>query len=96
MVQTLLKLRFQQAGGIVFACGALHAKRLLDELKKHDLQDRVLYYFPHSSARYDESIDDVHEVIVDDALLGHTHLLSQEDIRSFGKRIIKEVSGKIK
>jgi hypothetical protein len=54
MVQNLLKLRTQQEEGIIFACGALHAKGLMDEFKKHGLQDEVLYYFPHSSSRYDE------------------------------------------
>ncbi|MEX0961354.1 MAG: hypothetical protein WDZ28_00665 [Simkaniaceae bacterium] len=96
MVQNLLKLRTQQKEGMIFACGALHAKGLIDEFKKHDLQDEVLYYFPHSSSRYDESIDDIDAVMTDTlgALVDHTYLLAQEDIKPFGKKVIREITEK--
>jgi len=98
MVQNLLKLRTEQEEGIIFACGALHAKGLIDEFKKHGLQDEVLYYFPHSSSRYDESVDDIEVVMHDTSgtLVDHTHLLAQKDIKSFGERVIREITGKTK
>ena len=98
MVQNLLKLRTQQEEGIVFACGAIHAKGLIDEFKKLGLQDEVLYYFPHSSSRYDESVDDIEVVMHDTSgiLIDHTHLLAQKDIKPFGERVIREITGKTK
>jgi len=98
MVQNLLKLRTQQEEGIIFACGAIHARGLIDEFKKNGLQDEVLYYFPHSSSRYDESVDDI-EVITNGTLgtlIDHTYLLAQKDIKPFGERIIREITGKTK
>jgi hypothetical protein len=95
MFQNLLKLKTQQNEGVVFVCGASHAKGLIDEFKKHGLQDEVLYYFPHSSSRYDESVDDI-KVIMNDTLVGHTHLLAPEDIKPFGERVIREIIGKTK
>lgn len=96
MVQNLLKLRTQQEEGVVFACGALHAKGLVDEFKKHGLQDEVLYYFPHSSSRYDENIDDIKRITNDPLgpLVDHTYLLAQKDIKPFGERVIREIIGK--
>lgn len=96
MVQNLLKLREQQEEGIIFACGALHAKTLMDEFKKQGLQDEVLYYFPHSSSRYDECVDDIEVVMTDtlNALKDHTYLLAEKDIKPFGERVIKEITGK--
>jgi hypothetical protein len=98
MVQNLLKLRTQQEEGIIFACGALHAKGLIDALKKQGLQDEVLYYFPHSSSRYDESVDDIEVVMYDTSgiLADHTHLLAQKDIQPFGQRVIREITRKTK
>lgn len=95
MVQNLLKLRAQQEEGVIFACGALHAKGLMDEFTKHGLQDEVLYYFPHSSSRYDESIDDM-EIAMNDTLINHTHLIAQKDIKPFSERVIREIIGKTK
>jgi ribosome-binding factor A len=92
--QNILTIRAQQEEGIVFACGALHAERLIDEFRKHGLQEEVLYYFPHLSSRYDERIDDINEVSMCDTLRGHTHLLSQRDIKLFGERVLREISGK--
>jgi hypothetical protein len=92
--QNLSALRTQQAGGIVFVCGAIHAKAMIDQFKKTGLQDEVLYYFPHSSNRYDESIDDIRDVLMNDTLQNHTYLLSQKHMKAFGKRVIREISEK--
>lgn len=92
--QNLLKLRTQQEEGVIFVCGAFHAKGLIGEFKKHGLQDEVLYYFPHSSSRYDESVDDINKVAMNSTLLDHTYLLAQKDIKPFGERIIREITGK--
>ena len=95
IVQNLLKLRTQQKEGIIFSCGALHAKRLIDKLEDHGLQDEVLYYFPHSSSRYEESVDDI-DALKTDTLEGHTYLLAQKDIKPFGERVIREITRKTK
>jgi len=97
MFQNLLKLKAQQEGGVIFSCGALHAKKLINEFEKHGLQDEVLYYFPHSSMRLDESINDIEYVVgKDNTLVGHTHLLAQKDIKPFGERIIRDITKKTK
>lgn len=91
MFQNLLKLRSQQEEGVIFVCGALHAKRLIDEFKKHGLQNEVLYYFPHSTSRYEESEDDI-QLLMDDTLRDHTYLLAQKDIKPFGERVIRDIT----
>ena len=98
MFQNLLKLRTQQDEGIIFACGALHAKGLIDEFTRHGLQDEVLYYFPHSSSHYDDSVNDIEVLTHDtsDTLVGHMHLLTQKDIQPFGKRVLREITEKTK
>lgn len=92
--QNLCALRTQQEGGLVFACGALHAKGLIDQFKQNGLENEVLYYFPHSSSRYDESVDDVNHFAMNVTLLNHTYLLSQKDLKPFGERVIREISEK--
>lgn len=94
--ENLLKLRAQQEKGIIFVCGASHASGLLAKFKERNMHDEVLYYFPHSSSRYDDSLDDIKEVLMNDTLQGHTHLLTKERIRPFSKKIVKEITGKIK
>jgi hypothetical protein len=91
----LLKLQTEQKKGIIFICGALHAKGLIDLFKNHGLQDRVLYYFPHSPSRYEESIDDI-KIMMNNDLTNHTHLLAQKDIKTFSKRLIEEIDAKTK
>ncbi len=94
--QNLQKLRTNSEEGVIFSCGAHHAKGLIDAFKKHGLQEEVLYYFPHSSSRYDESLDHI-QLALDDSsgtLVGHTHLLAQEDLKPFGERVIREIAEK--
>ena len=95
MFQNLLKFRAQQEEGVIFSCGVLHAKGLINEFKKHGLHDEVFYYFPHSSSRYDKSIDDI-KVAMNDTLVDHTYLLAQEDIKPFSERVIREITEKTK
>lgn len=96
MVQNLLKLRAEQEEGIIFACGALHTKGLIEEFNKRGLKDEVLFYFPHSSMRYDESVDDIEDLInlSSGFLSNHSHLLNPEDIQPFGTRILSEITQK--
>lgn len=95
MFSNLLKLRAQHEEGIVVACGALHASRLLARFKEQNMQDEVLYYFPHSSGRYENRVDDIRDLVaMNDSLVGHTHLLRKQEVRSFGDRIIKEITEK--
>ncbi|MCB1108258.1 MAG: hypothetical protein KDK44_01230 [Chlamydiia bacterium] len=92
--QNLLKLRSQQQEGVIFACGALHAKGLIDKFKKYGLQDEVLYYFPHSSSCFDERVDDIKELAKNETLVNHTYLLAEEDIKPFGQKIIRNITDK--
>ncbi|MCB1082012.1 MAG: hypothetical protein KDK63_02585, partial [Chlamydiia bacterium] len=73
--QHLIFLKNEQKKGVIFACGAKHAKSLISELKKYEEEGEVLYYFPHSPSRYDESLDDVAVLLEknDGVLEGHTY-----------------------
>ncbi len=98
MFKNLLELRTQHGKGVIFVCGAFHAKGLVDEFKKHGLQDEILYYFLHSSSCYDESINDI-KIITNNALgtlVDHTYLLAQKDIKPFSERVIREIAEKTK
>jgi hypothetical protein len=94
--KNLLKLREQQEEGVIFVCGALHASGLLAKFKERNMQDEVLHYFPHSSNRYDDRFDDARYLAMNDTLRDHTHLLSPREVRLFGKKIVKEITSKIK
>jgi len=98
MFQNLLKLRTQQEEGVIFLCGATHAKGLIDEFKKYGLKDEVLYYFPHSLSRYPEQIDLMKGIMDDnsDTLVDHSYVLDQKDIKPFSERISREITGKIR
>ncbi|MGR3952074.1 MAG: hypothetical protein QRY74_04150 [Chlamydia sp.] len=89
MVQSLLDLQKNSEGGVVFTCGALHAKNLITELKKNG-QKELLYYFPHSKKRWDENLDDI-KMLTIDVLRDHAHLLSEHEVERFGKRVIEDV-----
>jgi hypothetical protein len=85
----------KQEGGI-FICGALHADNLVKKFAKAGLQERVLYYFLHSHAFYENEFNDVAKCIQISALLqGHTHLLQETEVASFAKRVLSEVVPKI-
>lgn len=93
----LRKLREQNEGGIVFACGALHAPRLLEQFKKHQMQDSVVSYFSRCSGVYDEQENALMEEEEDfkafgEALKNRTTVLKEEQISSFTQKIVKEVS----
>lgn len=85
-------IEHSQRHGIIFICGALHCSNLIAKFKEKNLQDRVLYYFPHSSQRYIDSIDDINKVNVNE---NHTYLLSSEEVKAFKNKIVKEVIPKI-
>ena len=89
----LLKLRAEQEEGVVFVCGAFHAAGLLAKFKQQNMHNEVLYYFPHSSSRYDESIDDI-RAEMNDTLLGHTHRLAPQEVRPFSEMVLKEIRSK--
>jgi hypothetical protein len=93
MFKNLLKIR-QERGGVIFLCGALHAENLMRRFKEANLEDEVLYYFPHSPKRYDESMDDI-EYLMNPTLRGHTHVLSEESVPSFSRKILEDVQSKM-
>ncbi len=87
----LLKLQTQKKEGVIFVCGAFHAERLINTFKKQDLQDRVLYYFPHSGNHCGKDVDIIKDLTTNDTLPGHTYFLSQEKVKSFVEKVIGEV-----
>lgn len=93
LFENLLKLRAQQEEGIVFLCGAAHASALLAKFKEQNMQNDVLYYFPHSSGRLEHSIDDI-AFMMNDTLRDHTHLLTEESVKQFSKKIVKDITDK--
>lgn len=79
---------------IVFVCGALHAKNLMNKFEEQNLQDHVLFYFPHSNKSYDENFDDVKN-LSKGTLENHTFCLIDEQSRNLlNGRIIKEMKSK--
>ncbi len=95
--QNLLKLQARQKGGVIFISGTFHASGLLAKFKEQNRQDEVLFYFPHSSTRFDEEVDDIKLTQDRSAvLIGHTHLLKEQDTKPFAKRIVKEISNNTK
>jgi hypothetical protein len=93
--KNLLKLRKKQEG-VIFICGALHASNLLAKFAEKGMQDDVLYYFPHSSKRYDHTTDDINEITMrNETLQNHTYLLSKHQIQPFVKTIVSEIVPKI-
>lgn len=95
-VSNITALR-ERGHGVVFACGALHADNVLAELEKKGLSAEVAYYFPHSTKRLDETVDDIAVLFSKcKTLLHHSHQLSESEVKSFGKKVIKEIRSKIK
>lgn len=86
-VKNLFKISHEKSGSI-FICGALHAAKLISNLKEKKLN--VLYYFPHSSKRYDDSFNDI-EYSMNDTLRGNTFKLLKDDVGAFKKKILKDI-----
>jgi hypothetical protein len=96
LFENLQKLRREQSEGVVFLCGATHAKRLLAKFKEQNIQDDVLYYFVHSSGPYNDQVDEevVKKLTKIDPSKKHTHLLTKQKIKPLSERIIKEIREK--
>jgi hypothetical protein len=90
MVENLSKLK-KEKEGMVMVCGAMHAHNLVSKFKEACGEGELLYYFPYSSKRYDESLDDIKLLASNESLEGHTHLLSEKDIKPFTERVIQEI-----
>ncbi len=89
--ENFLKL-YNQQKGIVFICGALHAVNLMAKFKEDGLYDRILYYFPHSEKFYDDSINEIQELFMNNTLKDHTYcLIKENDIHSLSSIIVEEV-----
>jgi len=86
--ENLAKLQSERKG-VIFMCGASHANNLITALRKKDIQ--VLWYFTHSSKNFDDSLDDIKELLKDTSLQGHTHLLAEGDVGNFARRVISEI-----
>ncbi|NGX58671.1 MAG: hypothetical protein K940chlam3_01579, partial [Chlamydiae bacterium] len=93
-VENLMKFRDEREG-LIFVCGALHANHLISSIEKKGLLDNVVYCFPHSSKRYDDSFDGIKEFCKGEVLKGHTHCLSTaKDIQVLARKIVEEIKSK--
>lgn len=89
--KNLLSL-YRSGKNVVFMCGALHAENLINKFNKKGMQDKVLYYFPHSDKKFDDSIDDIKELFSYETLKNHTFCLSNvQDRALLQERMIKEI-----
>lgn len=78
--------------GLIFICGVFHAENLISKFKERNLDDHVLYYFPHSNKNYNDEIDDVKTLFCNETLKNHTFRLIDEDsCKLLANRIVKEV-----
>ncbi len=92
--KNLIELRNQKKGTI-FVCGALHAPTLLASLKKHNLNQNILYYYAYSDENYQGDIEIMKERLTKEELERHTYYLdSEQAIQNLTKKIIKEVKAK--
>jgi hypothetical protein len=83
---------YKKGKNIVFVCGALHAENLINKFKEKNMQDQILYYFPHSNKNYDDSIDDVKEFFSNETLKNHIFcLINEQDRKLLKERIVKEI-----
>ena len=96
MFKNLQALRAQKRG-VIFSCGALHAERLIAEFEKEGIADDLLYYFPHSWSRPEDSFDDMRDLhATNPSLRGHTHLLVEQTVPGFSKRVIADITNKLR
>ncbi len=86
-------LRLQKSGkNIVFICGALHAENLINKFKEKNMEDQVLYYFPHSNENYMDSINDVKEFCSNETLKSHTFcVINEQDSNLLKETMIREI-----
>jgi len=93
LVANLMQMH-KDCGGIIFLGGCLHASGLRDKFTLEGLQDRVLYYFPHSVERLDKDFDDIKAAST--VLDKNRYLLTEEQtIKSLATKINTEALSKI-
>lgn len=90
-VNNLFEL-YEQGKGVIFVCGALHAENLISKFRERNMEDRVLYYFPHSNKNFvDNDIDEM-ENFSNETLKNHMFcLINEKDQNVLVDRIIKEI-----
>lgn len=89
--ENLVRLR-KSGRNIIFFCGALHAESLINQFKEKNMQNQVLYYFPHSNKNYEDGVDDVKKYHSNETLKNHTFCLIDDRSRNLLKeRIIREI-----
>jgi hypothetical protein len=92
--KNLLQL-YKERNGVIFVCGALHAENLINKFKENNLDERILYYFPHSNKKYDDSIDDIKEGLSNEKLRNHTFcLIDENNHKLLVEKIIKDIKSK--
>jgi len=93
MTNNLLKLSTEKKGTIFF-CGSLHAQNLIDSFKQKNMQNNLLYYFPHSNKNYDDSVNDL-DLLVNETLKNSTYCLQNEsDVNKLFNKILDDVKKK--
>jgi hypothetical protein len=69
---------------------------LINKFSAAELQENMLYYFPHSSKSYDLDSNEIPILLEDnEPLKSHTYLLKESEVAAFAKRILDEVAPKI-
>jgi hypothetical protein len=92
--ENLLRL-YREDNGLIFVCGALHAENLIRKFTERQMQDSIIYCFPHADKKYDDSLDDVKELLSNDTLKDHAFCIRDEnDAFALVEKIVKEVKSK--
>ena len=90
----LVRLSKQRKGLILFS-GCANAPDLIAALDKCGLRENVLYYFLHSDARFDSSIDDLAEVSKNVVFANHMFGVNDaNEIAAFTKKLNEDIAAK--
>ncbi|HEV8052700.1 MAG TPA: hypothetical protein VGP47_09405 [Parachlamydiaceae bacterium] len=86
---------YKEGKGLIFPCGVLHAGNVMAKFKEKNMQDHVLYYFPHSETLCDDenALTEVKEHSPE--LKNHSYcILNENDKDALANRIIKDIKSK--
>lgn len=94
MTASLLKLH-RRNKGIIFLCDAAHAAGIIPILDNSAIRDQVLYYFLHSSQRFENGMDDIGELCGSQVFNNHQYAVNNtDDGTAFANKLREEISVK--
>jgi hypothetical protein len=94
MVQNLMKIRAEKEGAIIFVCGVMHAKGLIQAFEERGMKEQILYYMPHSEALYSDGLDDIQLITEGQGLDGRIFSLKENELTSFANKICRDIKAK--